>query len=64
VLRARSAEEKGAATSGFVRDVVPLLAAGRIAPVVDAVFPLDRAAEAYELVRTDTTFGKVILDCR
>jgi NADPH:quinone reductase-like Zn-dependent oxidoreductase len=64
VLRARNAEEKGAATSAFVRDVVPLLAAGRIAPVVDAVFPLDRAAEAYELVRTDTTFGKVILDCR
>ncbi len=64
VLRARNAEEKGAATSAFVRDVVPLLAAGRIAPVVDAVFPLDRAAEAYELVKTDTTFGKVILDCR
>jgi len=24
---------------------------------------LDRAAEAYELVRSDKTFGKVILDC-
>jgi len=63
VLRARNAEEKAAATAAFVRDVVPLLAAGRIAPVVDAVFPLERAAEAYELVKSDTTFGKVILDC-
>jgi NADPH:quinone reductase len=64
VLRARNAEEKAAATAAFVRDVVPLLADGRIAPVVDAVFPLDRAAEAYELVASDKTFGKVILDCR
>ena len=63
VLRARNAAEKAAATVGFVRDVVPLLAGGQIAPVVDAVLPLDRAGEAYELVASDTTFGKVILDC-
>ena len=63
VLRARNAEDKAAATTAFVRDVVPLLADGRIAPVVDAVFPLDRAAEAYALVASDKTFGKVILEC-
>ena len=40
------------------------LAEGRIAPIVDEVIPLDRAADAYELVASDTTFGKVILDCR
>ena len=34
--------EKAAATDAFVRDVVPLLADGRIAPVVEAVLPLDR----------------------
>jgi NADPH2:quinone reductase len=64
VLRARNADEKAAATAAFVRDVVPLLADARVAPVVDAVFSLDRVAEAYELVASDTTFGKVILDCR
>jgi NADPH2:quinone reductase len=64
VLRARSAHEKAEATAGFVRDVVPLLADGRVAPVVDEVIPLDRAADAYELVASDATFGKVILDCR
>jgi NADPH:quinone reductase-like Zn-dependent oxidoreductase len=63
MLRARNAEEKAAATVAFVRDVVPLLADGRIAPIVDTVLPLERAAEAYELVKSDTTFGKVILDC-
>lgn len=63
VLRARSAQEKAAATVGFVRDVVPLLADGRVAPVVDAVIPLERVAEAYDLVASDSTFGKVIVDC-
>jgi putative PIG3 family NAD(P)H quinone oxidoreductase len=64
VLRARNAQEKAAATEGFVRDVVPLLASGRVAPVVEAIIPLDRAADAYALVASDATFGKVILDCR
>ena len=64
VLRARDAQEKAAATAAFVRDVVPLLAAGKVAPVVEDVIPLDRAADAYSLVASDATFGKVILDCR
>jgi putative PIG3 family NAD(P)H quinone oxidoreductase len=63
VLRARNAQEKAAATDAFVRDVVPLLADRRVAPVVERVLPLDRAAEAYDLVASDATFGKVILDC-
>ena len=63
MLRARDPHEKASATAAFVRDVVPLLADGRIVPIVDEVFPLDRAADAYELVRSDKTFGKVILNC-
>ena len=64
VLRPRTVAEKAAATSAFVRDVVPLLADGRIAPVIDAVLPLDQATEAYDLLASNKTFGKVILDCR
>ncbi len=64
VLRARSADEKAAATAAFVRDVVPMLADGRVTPVVDTVVPLADAPAAYDLVASDTTFGKVILDCR
>lgn len=63
VLRARTASEKAAATDRFVHDVVPLLADRRVAPVVETVMALDRAADAYELVASDATFGKVILDC-
>jgi len=63
VLRGRDVAEKAAATSAFVRDVIPLLADGRVVPVLEATFPLERASEAYALLESDTTFGKVILDC-
>jgi putative PIG3 family NAD(P)H quinone oxidoreductase len=61
LLRPRTTEEKAAATAAFVAEVVPLLEAGRVEPVVEAVFPLDQAADAYALVQSDATFGKVIL---
>jgi putative PIG3 family NAD(P)H quinone oxidoreductase len=64
VLRPRSVAEKADATAAFVRDVVPLLADNRVAPIVEAVLPLDRGEEAYNLLASDATFGKVILDCR
>ncbi len=60
-LRGRSVEEKAAATAAFTRDVVPLLAAGTVGPVMEATFPFDRAEEAYSLLASDTTFGKVVL---
>jgi NADPH:quinone reductase-like Zn-dependent oxidoreductase len=64
VLRARSLDEKAAAIDAFARDVVPGLADATLRPVVDAVVPLERAFDAYELLASDATFGKVILDCR
>jgi putative PIG3 family NAD(P)H quinone oxidoreductase len=64
VLRPRSVTDKAAATDAFVAEVVPMLADGRVRPVVDTVFPLDEVEDAYALVAADTTFGKVILDAR
>jgi putative PIG3 family NAD(P)H quinone oxidoreductase len=61
-LRGRSVEEKAAATDGFVRDVVPLLASGAIVPVIARTLPLDDAPAAYELLASDTVFGGIILD--
>ena len=63
VLRPRSREEKAAATAAFAAEVVPLLADGRVAPVVERIVPLDEAEAAYALLASDATFGKVILDC-
>jgi NADPH:quinone reductase-like Zn-dependent oxidoreductase len=64
VLRSRSDEEKAAATDAFAVEVVPLLGPGGVDPVVHEVVPLAEAERAYELVASDATFGKVILDCR
>jgi NADPH:quinone reductase len=61
VLRARPLEEKAMATAGFARDVVPLLASGKLKPVIDAVYPLPEIAAAYHKVESNTTFGKVVL---
>jgi putative PIG3 family NAD(P)H quinone oxidoreductase len=62
VLRPRSLEEKAAAVAAFERDVVPALAAGRIRPVIDSVFPLEDAASAFERLEGPGKFGKVLLD--
>ena len=47
--------------SSFRAQVVPLLAAGTVAPVIDAVVPIAEAARAYDLLASDATFGKVVL---
>ncbi len=62
VLRPRTVADKAAATDAFVTEVGPMLADGRVHAVVDRTFPLDAVEDAYTLVESDTTFGKVILD--
>jgi NADPH:quinone reductase-like Zn-dependent oxidoreductase len=64
VLRSRPPHEKAAATHAFAGQVIPLLAACTVAPVVEEVVPLGEAERAYDLLAADTTFGKVILDLR
>jgi NADPH:quinone reductase-like Zn-dependent oxidoreductase len=61
VLRARSIEEKRAATAAFARDVLPLLASGTVRPTVDRVFELDEIRAAHERLASNETFGKVVL---
>ena len=61
VLRPRPIEEKIAATQAFARDVLPLVAAGRVKPVVDAATPASSAREAHERMEKNETFGKLVL---
>ena len=61
VLRARPLEEKIMVARHFAAHVVPLLAAGTVHPVVDAVFPLEAAAEAYARLASNRVVGKVVL---
>jgi putative PIG3 family NAD(P)H quinone oxidoreductase len=61
VLRPRPLDEKVAATQAFARDVLPLVAAGRVKPVVDEVLPMARAREAHERMERNESFGKLVL---
>jgi putative PIG3 family NAD(P)H quinone oxidoreductase len=61
VLRPRPLEEKIRATQEFARDVLPLLASGKVKPVVDAVLPVDRVREAHERMEKNDSFGKLVL---
>lgn len=61
VMRARPLEERIATARRFAREVVPLLADGRVRPTVDREFPLDQAAAAHRYLESDASTGKVVL---
>ena len=61
VLRARSKEEKATAVRLFANQVVPLLAAGAVKPVIDRVYQLNDVREAYSRLKSNESFGKVVL---
>ena len=62
MLRARPLDEKATAMRAFTREVVPHLASGRIAPLVDRVFPAADAAAAFDRLQGSGKLGKVLLD--
>jgi putative PIG3 family NAD(P)H quinone oxidoreductase len=61
VLRPRTLEQKAAIIAQFARDVMPHFAAGRIVPLIDAVYPLARAADAHRAMESGSHFGKLVL---
>jgi len=61
MLRPRPLEEKIAASQAFAREVLPLVAAGKVKPVVDAVMPAARAREGHERMEANASFGKIVL---
>ncbi len=63
-LRPRSVEEKGRIAAALGERVWPLIESGRVAPVVHATFPLERAADAHRLIETSAHIGKIVLTVR
>ena len=61
VLRPRPLEEKIRATREFGRDALPLLASGRVKPVLDRALPIDQVREAHAQLEQNDSFGKVVL---
>jgi NADPH2:quinone reductase len=60
-LRARTIPQKAAVANAVRQNVWPLLAAGRVRPVIHATFPLAEASEAHRLMETSNHIGKIVL---
>jgi len=60
-LRALPAERKAEIVTSFSDRFGEALAAGRLRPVIDSVFPMDRIADAHRRLASGEAFGKVVL---
>lgn len=56
-----TADEKAAATRGFVRDVVPAITDGRIKPVIDRVFEFAGLPAAKAHMEASAMVGKIVV---
>ena len=61
VLRSRSVDEKGEIIARFSEAVLPELASGAIAPIIDRIWPLERAADAHRCLESREHVGKIVL---
>ena len=60
-LRTRTVAQKAAVADAVRKNVWPLLASGRVRPVIHATFPLAEASEAHRLMETSNHIGKIVL---
>src|SRR5258707_6159941 len=60
-LRCRTLEEKRADTRRFATSVVPLLANGKVNPVIEHVYAFDEIGEVHREMEENKNFGKLIL---
>jgi putative PIG3 family NAD(P)H quinone oxidoreductase len=60
-LRARSVPDKGAIARAVEQHVLPLIAAGKVRPVIDSTFPLAQASAAHARMEASAHTGKIVL---
>jgi putative PIG3 family NAD(P)H quinone oxidoreductase len=61
-LRPRSNADKAAMVAAIEAKVMPLLREGRIKPLMDSTFPLEKAADAHRRMETSAHIGKIVLE--
>jgi NADPH2:quinone reductase len=57
----RNAEQRAAGVPAFVADLMPAVAAGRIRPVIDRVYPFDQLAAARAHMESNRHLGKIVI---
>ncbi len=57
----RDAAARAQTTRGFIRDLLPAFADGRIKPLIDRVFPFDAVPEAKRHMESDLQTGKIVV---
>ena len=60
-LRTRTLEEKLAATRRFATSVLPLLANGKVKPIIEHAYPLEEIGAAHTVMAENKNFGKLIV---
>lgn len=60
-LRSRTVAQKAEVADAVKKNIWPLLAAGRVRPIIHATFPLAEAAEAHRLMESSNHIGKIVL---
>ena len=60
-LRARSVRDKGAIARAVEQQVLPLIAARKVKPLIDSTFPLAQASAAHAKMEASTHIGKIVL---
>jgi NADPH:quinone reductase-like Zn-dependent oxidoreductase len=57
--RLRTAPQRAETVRGFVKDVLPYFADGRLRPLIDKVFPFDDLPAAIQYMESDAQVGKI-----
>ena len=60
-LRARAVADKAAIAHAVEKNVLPLLASGRVKPLIDSTFPLAQASAAHARMESGKHIGKIVL---
>ena len=60
-LRSRSDAEKSEILKQLVEQVWPQVAQGAVRPLINAVYPMEKAAEAHQILSQQKNIGKVVL---
>src|SRR5712692_8127557 len=57
----RNAEQRGATVQGFIRDLLPLFASGKLKPVIDRVYDFKDFPAAQARMEADAHVGKIVV---